>query len=488
MGKKKDNDIIVTFLGESRNDVTGSSVLINYPKKNNKRGNILIEMGINQGAFNIEKGLANNREMLSRFNKDLIESIDTVFLLHPHCDHVASIPYLNNGFDGRIITTKALSIVKDLVENSVDIHLGEIQTLKATKGKKVKPLYTKQDMYEIFDKMESVETYNKYKLNDEVEYRFIDSGHVLGGCMLELWIRKPNNSVKHIVYTSDMGSDYNNEFQYFVPKREQISKCNLLITEATYNSPERSWTRKDAIKERKILKQEIKKYLNEDKEILFSSFSFGRLQNIMCMLYDFFHEEDWFNNIPIILDGCLMHKINSDYLNILEGEELEYFKKVMSWSNMKMNKTFDGTKAILSKKEPRIIISTSGFLTNGRIVSYLQHMVGSKKSVIYLTGYCGSKDSLGGQMLDENIKVLNINKQSIVKKAKIKKLSTFSSHIQFDELINLCKSVNCEKIIIHHSSKEEKESFKKSVIEEIRNIGKTTKIDIATDKNYQFII
>ena len=49
--KNKKDDIIVTFMGESRNDVTGSSVLINVPKKDRSgRYNILIEMGLVQGG------------------------------------------------------------------------------------------------------------------------------------------------------------------------------------------------------------------------------------------------------------------------------------------------------------------------------------------------------------------------------------------------------------------------------------------------------
>ena len=46
MGGKKNNDIVITFLGESRNDVTGSSVLVNFCNNNGERRNILIEMGL----------------------------------------------------------------------------------------------------------------------------------------------------------------------------------------------------------------------------------------------------------------------------------------------------------------------------------------------------------------------------------------------------------------------------------------------------------
>jgi len=489
--KKKNNDIIITFLGESRNDVTGSSVLINIPRKNGTRYNILIEMGLVQGANTIEQDLANNRKMLERFNKDLIHSIENVFICHEHCDHMGNLPYLTaNGYEGNVIMPKeCIFIVKDLLKDSVTIHQGNVQKLKQTKGKRTKEFYNLQSMYSIFDRFIGVNIGEKYRLNDEVEYRFINSGHVLGGAILELWITKPNNNKKHLIYTSDMGSKHNNEFQYFVSPREYIHKCNVLISEATYNNLDRSWKRKDAIEEREILKKELKEYLCNGKDILFSAFSFGRTQNLICMLYDFFYNEEWFKDIDIILDGVLIHKINNDYLKILKDEELEYFKKVLSWKNIKVNKTYDGTIAILSQKNRRkIVISTSGFLTTGRITSYLKHMVGSSNSVIYLTGYCGDKDSLGGQLLNPDVKVVKIEKSTIKKSAIIKRLKTFSSHIQFTELISLFKNVDCQSILVHHSSSEDKENFVEIVKEELSKVGKSTKVIAVTDKNYQFII
>lgn len=486
MGKKKDKDIIISFLGESRSDVTGSSVLINYKKTDGTRSNILIEMGLVQGGNTIEKDLALNRKMLERYNKELMFSIETVFLLHCHIDHIGSIPYLNKGFDGNIISTKESMVIgKHLIEDSVNIHQKNIQKIKETKGKKIIPFYTNQDMYDIFEKMEYRKIGEKYKLNDQVEYRFINSGHVLGGAMLELWIRKPNNSIKHIIYTSDMGSNYNNDYQYFVPKRDTVPKCNLLISEATYNTPDRSWNRRDAIEERKQLKSNIKNDLCSGKEVLLSSFSFGRLQNILCTLYDFYHEEEWFRDIPIIVDGVLLHKINDDYLRLLEGEEYEYFNQVLHWKNIKVNKAYDGTLAILSKREPRIIVSTSGFLTQGRIVTYLQQLLPSDKVSIYLTGYCGE---FGDRLLNPNQKTITIDKKVVLKRAKVTKLKCMSSHIQYTELINMFKEINCDKILIHHSSNKDKDNFIEDIKNELDKANKHTKVECVTDKNNQFIL
>ena len=488
--RNKDDDIVISFLGTSRDDVTGSSVLINYSKSKEERGNILLELGLCQGNSTPEKDIAYNRKMLENFPKDLIESINYVILAHSHCDHIASLPYLMNGeFKGKIIGTKpVIEIGKPLIEDSVGIHISNIRRIKESKGKKITPLYTERQMYEMFDHMEYREVGVKYKINDRVEFRLINSGHVLGGTMIELWIRKLNNSIKHIVYSSDMGSDYNNEFQYFVNKREQVNKCSLFISEATYNNPNRCFSKKQAIKEREDLKKAIKLDLQSGKRILFSAFSFGRFQNLMCMLYDWFHNEDWFKEFPIVLDGVLCHKINNTYLNVLEGEEKEYFKRVMEWGNFKTNKSYDGTIATLSQRTVGVYISTSGFLTNGRITTYLQQFLGNAKDVIYITGYCGSEGSLGYKILNEEQKTITIDKKVILKRAEVNQLKTFSSHIQYDELIKLYKGLDCQKILIHHSATNEKEEFGNTVREELRKIDKPTKVDIVTENNNQFIL
>lgn len=486
MKRKKETDIIVSFLGNSKNDVTGSSVLINIPRKDKTRYNILLEMGMAQ-SNNQEKDIAVNRKILEQYNKELVQSIETVFVAHVHQDHTALLPYLDSqGFDGNIVMSKkSVETCKDLIENSVDIHLGEIQRIKATKGKRITPLYSKENYYNICERFEYREVDKKYRLNDEVEFRFINSGHVYGGCMIELWITKPNGQVKKITYTSDLGSDYNNEWNYFVPKREQISKTNLLISEATYNNPERSWSRKEATEERKQLKIDLLQDLNNGKDILFSGFSLGRVQNILCMLYDFYKNDKF--PYDVILDGVLLHKINNDYLKTLDGEEYEYFKRVLEWSRLKLVKDYSTTMAILKKREPRIVISTSGFLSNGRIIAYLKSMLGCSKSVIYISGYCGSKDSIGYRILNPNQKTVTIDKVTILKRAEVRQLKTMSSHIQFDELISMFKGVTCEKILIHHSG-EGKEEFVNMAKKELMKVGNTTNVIAVNECANQFIL
>ena len=54
--------------------------------------------------------------------------------------------------------------------------------------------------------------------------------------------------------------------------------------------------------------------------------------------------------------------------------------------------------------------------------------------------------------------------------------------------MSLYRGLNCNKIIIHHSSEDGKENFGQEVREELAKCDKTTKVDVVTNKNYQFIL
>ena len=82
--KKEKNKIIIDFLGEERNDVTGSAILLKYPKGNNNYGSILLDCGLVQGESTFDKDISKNQKMLSRLSKEVVSNIEYVLLSHAH--------------------------------------------------------------------------------------------------------------------------------------------------------------------------------------------------------------------------------------------------------------------------------------------------------------------------------------------------------------------------------------------------------------------
>lgn len=451
--KKRDDEIIVSCIGNSTTDVTGSCWSISYLKNDGTRGLIIIECGLSQDGNTIEQVYSQNKRMLENIGKDVVKSCEYLILGHAHIDHTGNIPFFNedNGFKGKVIgSMETIALSKELVKDSVYIHQKNVEYLKS-KGKKVKPLYTEPQMYQMFNHMEDIKVGQEIKLNDNVTIKLRNNSHVLGSTNITITITKPNNQKKTIVYSSDLGSKYNMTLSNYLKEQDIMKKCNLFISEATYCDNSRQINFNMAKKEREEMREVIKKALLEGKRILFPTFAFARSQQLLTYFYQWFSQESWFNDIPVIVDGVLVNNISNVYLKVLDGEDKKLFEEVMSWKNLKINRGYDSTIATLSQRTKGIYITSSGFLQNGRITTYLPQFLEDSRDLIIMTGYCGGEGSLGYCLLDETQPTITIDKKVIQKRCKILSYKSFSSHISHNELLELWSQVNCDKILVHHS-------------------------------------
>ena len=480
MGKKNYN-IEIEELGGACVGVTGSCTVITYYNEElNERRNIILEMGLIQGEQDVYLQYLDNAKMLQHITREILEKADYIALSHPHADHCCNLPHANtkNGFNGAIISShKTLEISKKLIADSVYIHERNIEQIKNGSGKKVKPLYTEQDMHDMFSKMEAVEVGVKIPLNKNVTIQLHTNNHSVGSVGISLWIRKPNNQIKHILYSGDMGSNHNFKYNYFTDKYNLPNKCNVFISEATYWEKGRSFNEKIADAQRKEFKDYLMSSLKQGKRVLICTFAYNRSQQLMQQLYDWFAQDESFT-YPIVIDGFLTNKINDTFGNILEGEDRERWNKTMNWSKFKFNREYPSTLATLSVRTSGIYICSSGFLTAGRSITYLQTMLGNSNDCVVSIGYCGEEGSKGWQVFDSEQNTVTIgsgkDKKVIFKRAECKKFSSFSSHIQRDELLKIWANMNCEQIIVHHSECDEE--FIKEAREYLKDRNKTTKI------------
>lgn len=81
---KKDNDIVVSCLGTSLTEVTGSCWSVSYKKDNGDRGLVVIECGLSQSEPKIEKLYNTNKKMLDGIGKEVVQSAEYVILGHAH--------------------------------------------------------------------------------------------------------------------------------------------------------------------------------------------------------------------------------------------------------------------------------------------------------------------------------------------------------------------------------------------------------------------
>lgn len=382
-------------------------------------------------------------------------------------------------------------IAKDLIKDSVFLHDCLIKYLQS-KGKRSRHLFSEVSMYSAFDKIEIVEKHVKCKLNEYVSYEFFESGHCLGS-QIKFYITLPSKQIKTIVYTGDLSSKYNAKYKPYNEPMEIIPKATCYIFESTYGANDgREFNKRIVEKEIKDLKSKLADALKNGKRIFIPCFSFARTEEVLTLIWGMFKDEKWFNDlqVPVWVDGKLTNKIVERYSQLMKGDKHKIWEEVRNWSHVRYNKEFKGTEVLISARQSGIYLSSSGFIQpKTRSCEYVKSFLGSKDAMILFVGYSGGENSNAWNVINTPIgKPVKIDGSTLIKQCEVYQFYGFSSHIQQVELINYFKSIVADKIILHHGSTKSKEELISVGTEELRKIGKTTKISGADKYHSQFVL
>lgn len=458
--KEKEKDIIISFADSmSTQDVTGSCVYVEY--KNKK---MLLECGMHH-AHSLAEGYKINNRNFSFKPKEL----DYVFVMHSHADHIARLGNLYaEGCTAELIVPKGnKEIIKALLLNSAMIVNGDARLLSKRAGKEILPLFTEEDVFNAIDHIIEYDMYNLYDLDELVRFKFISSGHVADSSSIVLEINK-NSTWKKIYYTSDLGNiKFNN---YYVNNLDKIKNADIVISECTYGDKDRSCGNSDQ-REKDIerIDSVINQYCVQRKgKVLIPVFSFHRGQVMATLLYDMYHENPNFD-IPIYMDSMLLLEMNKIF-----KKQFPKFNKVMNWEMIKeINK--EKRKVLAKTDKPAIILASSGMLVAGASISWLRNLIASSKNCVIFCGYC-SEGSLGWKLKMKDQKTITIFGERYKNNIEVCKLKSFSSHMQYDDLLEYLSSINCQRLYLHHGDKKVKLGFKKALEEKYEQLCKSTKV------------
>ncbi len=460
---------MISFIDEpASEDVTGSGVLVTTPSHR-----ILFDYGLVQSNDKYADFLANNRKTKEFKAKD----IDFVFVSHNHGDHSLLIPKLyKNGFRGAtIVPVGSKGVFKIMSEDSAFISDRDILIINNQHNKNYDPLYTIDDVQKMLEYTLEKPIGEKIYIDDELSFRFVPSGHLLGGCQIILYITI-NGLTKSILYTGDIGNyEIHN---YFVGKFEPVECCDLVIGEATYGDrPEL----KTGIKERKNdlgkLKSIIDTQIKEMQgRVLIPSFAQSRIQQLALMIYELYKNEEW--QPKVYIDSPLAISIFKEYEKVLDKEEKILFNELLNWDNLIFVKESDDSKYLVASDEPCLILSTAGFCQIGRVRHHLKSLVGNPNATILFVGY-SSPGSLASLLKDNKCKSVMIDTKEYKCRCSSYSLKSMSGHAPFNQLVRYYSSINCNKIILHHGNITAKETLKKELEKEISKKCKSTRVVIA---------
>lgn len=475
MKKELKNADCVKFLGESSNDVTGSQYLVEFCGLK-----ILIECGLYQSSKNdyLDAYKVNSR----KFEFDP-EEIDCVFICHSHVDHCGLLPRLvKEGFRGNIYTTKETALVmKHLLLNSSYILKSEAHIMSMRFGREYKPIYENSDVYAALNLIKVCEKYNNiHKVNDILSFQWLENSHCVGAAQLQLILTGRHKTSK-ILYTSDLGSlKSDNHFvrDTYIPDFFN----DLVIMESTYGSKARSKRKKRKF-DNEHLKSAIETTIMHDGSVVMPAFSFARTQELLVTLYEMFGNDPTFTT-DVVVDSVLSVDICNQFSNMLSGKDLELWNQVLNWKNLIFIKKKDSSVSNLCRNDPQIIISSSGFCTNGRILDYLQKYVKDPNSMIVFSGYVGDNPSYLAYRIkySDYAKYLCFNHKRVKNKANSIIMSSYSSHANHDDLVKYAGSLRTNQIVLVHGSHDAKHELKESIEKECSLKDRTTKVTVSKRK------
>lgn len=417
----------IQFYGAAK-VVTGSNYLVKTEEYN-----ILVDCGMFQGNEEMEKLNYNDFP----YNPS---EIDFLILTHAHIDHSGRIPKLvKEGFKGRILTTNATyDLCKIMLKDSAKIQESDVEwenRKRQRAGKKpIEPLYTMEDAENSLKYFEPYFIDQKIKINDNIQIRFKDAGHILGSAILELWVSEGNEEVK-VVFSGDLGMPG----RPIINSPDYIEEADYLIIESTYGDTIHESYGESTEK----LIDIINKTVIRGGTVIIPSFAVGRTQELIYQLnqyYEYNPEVEEYMKVPIYIDSPMAvdateaFKRNSSSFNdearalILRGDN------PFEFDNLRYIRSQEESMALNKYTFPKVIISSSGMATAGRIRHHLKHNLWDEKNSLVFVGY-QAEGTLGRILLDgkRQVKILG---EEIQVRAQIYDIEGFSGHADQNVLLD----------------------------------------------------
>lgn len=315
------------------------------------------------------------------------------------------------------------------------------------KVKKTKICYDKVDVERCIGRTTECKFNERIYLDKDTYIMFVPSGHIACSAQVVVW-----HKGKSVGYTGDLGSTTNLAFytNEFAPLRH----VDVLIGESTYGERKRSTAKRSDDLAR------LKSIIAETKgKVLIPCFALGRTQEIATHLYDMNVKE------KVIIDSPLSSKITYKYSKIFDMEEVLVIDK---WKD---------SQAIMSSEEKMIVLSSQGMLSAGRSMEYAKQIIQNPLCTIVFVGYCAN-GTLGRQLQDgkKKVKIMGVDYDV---NCRIETLTSFSSHMQREQLLDYYSSVNTQKIILTHGSSQAKLDLKEDLEKLLAEKCKSTKVLIS---------
>ncbi|QLG26109.1 beta-CASP ribonuclease aCPSF1 [Halorarum halophilum] len=374
------------------------------------------------------------------------QNIDAVVLTHAHLDHSALLPLIfKYGYDGPIYCTEPTRDLMGLLTlDYLDVANKEGRT----------PPYESSQVREAIKHTIPLEYGDVTDIAPDVKLTFHNAGHILGSAVSHFHI---GDGLYNVCFSGDIHYDDTRLFNGAV---NDFPRVETLVMESTYGG--RNDYQTDQEDSERRLVEVINEAHDRGGKVLIPAFAVGRSQEMMLVIEEAMRSGK-IPEMPVHLDGMIWEAtaIHTTYPEYLRDELRDriFHEDENPFLADQFNHIDGGEeeRQDVADGGPCIILSTSGMVTGGPIMSWLRHLGGEEESILTFVGY-QAQGTLGRRIQNgwEEIPVQNRNgsgrTDTLTLKMDVETVDGFSGHADRQGLENFVKTMNPrpEKVLCVH--------------------------------------
>ncbi|WP_256545163.1 beta-CASP ribonuclease aCPSF1 [Halobellus inordinatus] len=372
-------------------------------------------------------------------------SLDAVVLTHAHLDHSALVPLLYKyGYDGPIYTTEPTRDLMGLLQlDYLDVAAKEGRT----------PPYESEMVREAIKHTIPIEYGDVTDIAPDVKLTFHNAGHILGSAVSHFHI---GDGLYNVAFSGDIHYEDTRLFNGAV---NDFPRVETLVLESTYGGRDDYQTDQED-SERELL-DVINETYDRGGKVVIPAFAVGRSQELMLVLEEAMRTGK-IPSMPVHLDGMIweataIHTTYPEYLRddlrdrIFHEDENPFLADEFNHID-----GGDDERQDVADGDQAIILSTSGMVTGGPIMSWLKHIGPDPDSRLVFVGY-QAQGTLGRRIQNgwDEIPIGGdrVGRSETLKlEMDVETVDGFSGHADRQGLENFVKTMNPrpEKILCVH--------------------------------------